>query len=76
MAFASFAEFIAMGGHATYVWAAWGVTSLLLVACVVHARAERRQLMRALARRERRERRRLEERGEKTTVSHQPGGES
>ncbi|GHE20900.1 heme exporter protein CcmD [Halomonas urumqiensis] len=76
MAFASFAEFIAMGGHATYVWAAWGVTSVLLAGCVLHARAERRQLMRSLARRERREQRLAARRGEATMESHQSGGES
>ncbi|MEE3111990.1 MAG: heme exporter protein CcmD, partial [Pseudomonadota bacterium] len=29
MAFSSLNEFFAMGGHAVYVWAAWGVTALL-----------------------------------------------
>ncbi len=27
MAFASFSEFLAMGGHAPYVWSAWGGNS-------------------------------------------------
>lgn len=57
MAFASLSDFLAMGGHAPYVWAAWGVTALLLAACVLHARHERRQLLRNLQRRGRRERR-------------------
>ncbi|MBP5979371.1 MAG: heme exporter protein CcmD [Halomonas sp.] len=55
MAFASFSAFLAMGGHAPYVWAAWGVTALLMIASVWHARAERRQLIRDLKRRARRE---------------------
>ncbi|MCH4810870.1 heme exporter protein CcmD [Vreelandella neptunia] len=54
MAFASFSEFLAMGGHAPYVWSAWGVTALLLVATVWHARVEQRQLIKGLKRRARR----------------------
>ncbi|MBD3894615.1 heme exporter protein CcmD [Halomonas sp. ML-15] len=57
MAFASLQEFFAMGGHAPYVWSAWAVTAVLLLGSVVHARIERRQLIRDLQRRERRERR-------------------
>lgn len=55
MAFETFADFFAMGGHAPYVWASWGVTAVLLVALVLHARAERRQLLRHMKRRMRRE---------------------
>lgn len=54
MAFDSFSEFLAMGGHAPYVWSAWGVTALLLLATVWHARAEQRQLLKGLKRRARR----------------------
>lgn len=54
MAFASFSEFLAMGGHAPYVWSAWGVTALLLLATVWHARSEQRQLLKGLKRRARR----------------------
>ncbi|CEP37504.1 MULTISPECIES: heme exporter protein CcmD [unclassified Halomonas] len=57
MAFDSLAEFLAMGGHAPYVWSAWGVTALLLLAIVWHARAEQRQLLKGLKRRARRENR-------------------
>ncbi|GHA98904.1 heme exporter protein CcmD [Modicisalibacter luteus] len=56
MAFDSLHALVAMGGHAPYVWSAWGVTAALLVASAVHARAERRQLIRELQRRNRRER--------------------
>lgn len=56
MAFASFAEFLAMGGHAPYVWSAWGVTALLLLLIVWHARVEHRQLIKGVKRRVRRER--------------------
>jgi heme exporter protein D len=44
-----------MGGHAVYVWAAWGVTALLMLVIVWHARQERRQLLHAVKRRVRRE---------------------
>ncbi|MFO7646708.1 MULTISPECIES: heme exporter protein CcmD [Halomonas] len=74
MAFESFNEFIAMGGHAPYVWAAWAATAALLVAIVLHARAERRQLLRNLQRRARREQRLGAGRGEASRVSHQSGG--
>lgn len=55
MAFSSLNEFFAMGGHGPYVWAAWGVTALLMLGIVWHARLERRQLLRGLKRRARRE---------------------
>lgn len=56
MAFDSLHAFLMMGGYAPYVWSAWGVTALLLVGSVWHARLERRQLLRDLQRRNRRER--------------------
>ncbi|MCE8003932.1 heme exporter protein CcmD [Billgrantia ethanolica] len=55
MAFDTFQELLAMGGHAPYVWSAWGLTAALLLGIVFHARAERRQLLRQLQRRVRRE---------------------
>lgn len=55
MAFSSMNEFLAMGGHGPYVWAAWGVTALLLLVILWHARRERRQLLSGLKRRARRE---------------------
>ncbi|NIC05050.1 heme exporter protein CcmD [Billgrantia bachuensis] len=55
MAFDTFREFLAMGGHATYVWSAWGLTAVLLLGAVLHARFERRQVLRQLRRRVRRE---------------------
>lgn len=57
MAFDSLSAFLAMGGHGVYVWASWGLTGLLLVGVVLHARAERRALLRDLRRRARREQR-------------------
>ncbi|MDN3521425.1 heme exporter protein CcmD [Halomonas ramblicola] len=71
MAFDSFQDFLAMGGHAPYVWAAWAVTAGLLGGIVLHARAERRRLLRHLQRRERRERRLADQ---QTTNSHPTAG--
>ncbi len=34
MAFSSWTDFVSMGGHGVYVWSAYGVTFLLLLACV------------------------------------------
>ena len=31
MAFKSFAEFVAMGGHGPYIWTAYGVTLVLIL---------------------------------------------
>ena len=55
MAFDTFHEFFAMGGHAVYVWASWGLTLALFLGLVAHAFMERRQLLRQLQRRARRE---------------------
>ena len=74
MAFESLHEFFAMGGHAPYVWAAWGVTAGLLIVIVLHARAERRLLLRNLQRRVRREERLGTGQGEMAEISHQVGG--
>ncbi|MFG6178755.1 heme exporter protein CcmD [Halomonas sp. THAF12] len=64
MAFASLSEFFAMGGHAPYVWTAYGATAALLLGVAWHARAERRRVLRDLRRRVRRERRQAGTTGE------------
>ncbi|TLF47627.1 heme exporter protein CcmD [Halomonas urmiana] len=69
MAFESLSAFLAMGGHGPYVWAAYGATAALLLGVTLHARAERRALLRDLRRRARREQRR----GASTPDSHQEG---
>lgn len=56
MAFSSLNDFLAMGGHGPYVWSAWAMALTLLLGSVWHARHERRQLIRQLQRRSRRER--------------------
>ncbi|WP_016853522.1 heme exporter protein CcmD [Halomonas smyrnensis] len=60
MAFESLSAFLAMGGHAPYVWSAYGATAALLLVVGWHARAERRRVRRDLERRARRERRQAE----------------
>ncbi|SDJ16407.1 heme exporter protein CcmD [Billgrantia gudaonensis] len=75
MAFDSFQAFLAMGGHAPYVWAAWAVTLALLVGSGLHARVEHRRTLRDLARRVRRERRRESTAaGGAATIQHDGGG--
>jgi len=73
MAFDSLSAFLAMGGHGVYVWASWGVTGLLLLGVVLHARAERRALLRGLRRRVRREQRQACPSADASPVSHQEG---
>ena len=47
MQFESFAEFIAMGGHALYVWLAYGSTLAVLISSTLLLRmAHKRQLVR------------------------------
>ena len=76
MAFDSFAEFIAMGGHAPYVWSSWIITLLLILGLVWHARFERRQLVEGLKRRARRERARQQQGDVQATVYPVDQGES
>ncbi|WP_163577801.1 heme exporter protein CcmD [Halomonas faecis] len=73
MAFESFQAFLAMGGHAPYVWAAWAVTLALLAGSGLHARVEHRRTLRNLARQVRRERRR-DGAGAAATIQHDGGG--
>ncbi|MDY0006545.1 MAG: heme exporter protein CcmD [Spongiibacteraceae bacterium] len=58
MQFDSWHAFWVMGGHGPYVWAAYGITALVLIALVVlpclRGRRLRRELAAALAREARR----------------------
>lgn len=74
MAFDTLQEFIAMGGHARYVWPAWGLTAVLLGAAVLHARFERRQVLRQLRRRLRREARQAGRAGGTQPIQTSRGG--
>ena len=50
MNWGSLDDFLAMGGYAFYVWGAYGVTVLCLVAEVVILRSRTRSSLRAVAR--------------------------
>lgn len=52
--FSTLHEFLTMKGYGTYVWPAWGVTLGLFLVQIVHARVERRRLLAALGRQQRR----------------------
>lgn len=55
MAFASFSDFLAMGGHARYVWSAYGLCLAILGLNVVLPGLALRRYVMDLARRRRRE---------------------
>ncbi len=55
MSFASFAEFIAMGNHGPYVWAAYGISLAIIALNVVLPLLARRRYLQDEARRMRRE---------------------
>lgn len=55
MAFASIADFLAMGGHAGYVWSAYGLCLAILVLNVMLPKLARRRYIKDLTRRRRRE---------------------
>jgi heme exporter protein D len=52
----SFADFLAMGGYAGYVWGSFGVTALILVVEPILARRRRKALVARLQRQSRAER--------------------
>lgn len=60
MQFDSFREFLVMGGHGPYVWAAYAITLAVLLGLVVSARQQRRRFFRQQAARLKRERARAE----------------
>jgi heme exporter protein D len=52
-------EFFHMGGYAAYVWSSYAIALVVLVANVVIPIRQRRKLLGQLARRQRRERRKV-----------------
>ncbi|MGL5285621.1 MAG: heme exporter protein CcmD [Aeromonas sp.] len=68
MQFASFADFLAMGGYAFYVWVAFGVTLILLLGLLLVTRSRRRHLLTELRRKQARESRRMAARSLENTL--------
>ncbi|MFM4678319.1 heme exporter protein CcmD [Aeromonas media] len=58
MHFASFSDFMAMGGYAFYVWLSFGLTALCLVGIVMSTRLKTRNLLGELRNKQAREVRR------------------
>ena len=58
MHFASFSDFMAMGGYAFYVWLSFGLTLLCLVGIVISTRLKPRSLLGELRNKQAREARR------------------
>jgi heme exporter protein D len=46
--FASLEAFLAMGGHAPYVWGAWGLSALVIILVVVAVASSQRHWKRRL----------------------------
>ncbi|WP_300522193.1 heme exporter protein CcmD [Alcanivorax sp.] len=55
MAFDSFADFLAMGKHGFYVWSAYGVSALLIIANMALAIRAQGQVRQRLVRQQRRD---------------------
>ncbi|AJQ53912.1 TPA: heme exporter protein CcmD [Aeromonas hydrophila] len=58
MHFASFSDFLAMGGYAFYIWLSFGLTLLCLVGIVISTRMKTRALLGELRNKQAREARR------------------
>ncbi|MFM1679770.1 heme exporter protein CcmD [Aeromonas salmonicida] len=58
MHFASFSDFLAMGGYAFYVWLSFGLTLICLVGIVISTRIKTRSLLGELRSKQAREARR------------------
>ena len=58
MHFASFSDFLAMGGYAFYVWLSFGLTLICLIGIVISTRMKTRSLLGELHSKQAREARR------------------
>ena len=54
MAFESFADFLAMGKHGFFVWTAYGISAVLIIASMVLALRGQGKVRETLARQQRR----------------------
>ncbi|MCR3963273.1 heme exporter protein CcmD [Aeromonas veronii] len=59
MHFASFSDFMAMGGYAFYVWLSFGLTLVCLVGIIISTRMKTRSLLAELRSKQAREARRM-----------------
>lgn len=55
MSFDSFSEFLAMGGHGTYVWLSYAIALVVIVINIVNPVLQKKKVISDLARRLRRE---------------------
>lgn len=55
MAFESFSEFIAMGGHGLYVWVSYGIAAIVVAFNLLSPRFAKKQLYKNHKRTQRRE---------------------
>lgn len=55
MAFETFADFIAMGKHGPYVWAAYGISLVVIVANIIAPIQRRKALLNEIKRKLKRE---------------------
>lgn len=55
MAFETFADFIAMGKHGPFVWSAYGIAALVLVANLVLIRQRKKHVIQTIQRKLKRE---------------------
>ena len=51
----AFYDFLSMGGYAFYVWSAYGITAVVLIASILAPLRQRRRLLADLRRRARRD---------------------
>ena len=58
MHFASFSDFLAMGGYAFYVWLSFGLTLVCLIGIIISTRMKTRSLLAELRSKQAREARR------------------
>ncbi|MDN2662865.1 heme exporter protein CcmD [Psychromonas sp. 14N.309.X.WAT.B.A12] len=57
MAFTSFSDFIAMGGYSFYVWLAYGVSIVSVIALITHSVLTRKKILKQVEQRLQREKR-------------------
>ncbi len=54
MHFQTITEFMLMGKHGVYVWSSWGIVLAVVVGLIIHARRQRKALIKELLARQKR----------------------